>query len=70
VVVPQVALLLEEPQHSAYCGITRRIWKLGANFSCRRPAKPVNDVHYLPLARAEIFHRALPVGYSRNMSIH
>jgi hypothetical protein len=69
-IVPEVALLLEQSKHAANGRVARCVRKLSANFSRGCAAEAVDDVHYLPLARAEIFHRLNPGGYIGNMSIH
>jgi hypothetical protein len=57
--VAEVPLALEEPEHPANRGISGWIGKIGENVGGAGVAAPINDLHDLSLPAAELIERAV-----------
>src|SRR6266480_4490279 len=57
--VAQMALALEQAEHTADRGIGRRIGEIGEDLRGVRAPAPVDDLHDLPLATSELIQSGL-----------
>src|SRR5688572_25144312 len=75
VLVAKMSLFLEEPEHSTNGGVAWRIGKVVQDVGGGCAPAAIDDVHDLPLPRAELLQGSFPshqcsMGYKPSMSMH